>query len=314
MLSKLRFALPADDERGVVHRDLKPANVLLAEDGTPKITDFGLARKLDEAGQTASGSVLGTPSYMAPEQAGGSKDVGPPADVWALGAILYECLTGRPPFKAATALDTLMQVLADEPVPPSQLTPKLPRDLENICLKCLQKEPHKRYATALGLGEDLAAYLEGRPTVARPATRMERLGKWVRRRPAAGACRQPAYQRAVFSEPGGQSRPGLAPGGRRCAARPATAGSTQLRALGRAGAEPRAAHLFHGWLGLPVHRVLRGRPAAGCSCRPAPLRLGHIGPLQTSAALESGTVPLAGLLAHRAEPPWPLGRQVSRRA
>jgi WD40 repeat protein len=183
----LAGAMQAAHDRGVVHRDLKPVNVLLAEDGTPKITDFGLARKLDEAGQTATGAVLGTPSYMAPEQAGGSKDIGPPADIYALGAILYECLTGRPPFRAATALDTLMQVVADEPVPPSRLAPKVPRDLENICLKCLQKEPHKRYATAQALADDLAAYLEGRPTVARPATRMERLGKWVRRRPAAAA-------------------------------------------------------------------------------------------------------------------------------
>ena len=110
-----------------------------------KITDFGLAKKLDEAGQTQSGAVMGTPTYMAPEQAERQdQDIGPPADVYALGAILYECLTGRPPFKAATSLDTIMQVVSDEPVPPSQLQPKTPRDLETICLKCLQKEPAKR--------------------------------------------------------------------------------------------------------------------------------------------------------------------------
>jgi hypothetical protein len=113
-------------------------NVLLAEDGTPKVTDFGLAKKLDEAGQTQSGAVMGTPSYMAPEQAGGkSPEIGPLADVYALGAILYECLSGRPPFKAATALDTMMQVVADEPVPPRQLQSQTPRDLETICLKHL---------------------------------------------------------------------------------------------------------------------------------------------------------------------------------
>src|SRR5271165_6119869 len=121
--------------RGIVHRDLKPANVLLAEDGTPKITDFGLAKKIDEAGPTATGAVMGTPSYMAPEQAEGkSGQIGPAADVYALGAILYECLTGRPPFKAATLLDTILQVVSDDPVPPSQLNARLPRDVETICL------------------------------------------------------------------------------------------------------------------------------------------------------------------------------------
>jgi WD40 repeat protein len=187
LVQTLARAMQAAHDRGVVHRDLKPANVLLAEDGTPKVTDFGLAKKLDETGQTASGSVLGTPSYMAPEQAAGSKAVGPAADVWALGAILYECLAGRPPFKAATALDTLMQVVADEPVPPRQLTPKLPNDLENICLKCLQKEPRKRYASAQALADDLAAYLDGRPTVARPVGRLERAWRWCRRNRALAA-------------------------------------------------------------------------------------------------------------------------------
>ena len=122
LVEQLARAMQAAHDKGVIHRDLKPANVLLAADGTPKITDFGLAKKLDEAGQTASGTVMGTPSYMAPEQAGGqSKEVGPACDVYALGAILYECLTGRPPFRAATALETLMQVVSEEPVPPRQL-------------------------------------------------------------------------------------------------------------------------------------------------------------------------------------------------
>ena len=172
---------------GIIHRDLKPANVLLAEDGTPKVTDFGLARRIEVgSGLTATGAVMGTPSYMAPEQAQGKgKEAGPAADVWALGAILYECLTGRPPFQGPTPVDTLMQVMADEPVPPSRLQPKVPRDLETVCLKCLQKEPHRRYATAEAMAEDLRHFQAGEPIMARPAGSLERAVKWVRRRPAA---------------------------------------------------------------------------------------------------------------------------------
>jgi WD40 repeat protein/tRNA A-37 threonylcarbamoyl transferase component Bud32 len=188
LVETLARAMQAAHEKGVIHRDLKPANVLLAEDGTPKITDFGLAKKLDEAGQTQSGAILGTPSYMAPEQTGGkSTAIGPAADVYALGAILYECLTGRPPFKAATALDTILQVVSDEPVPPSQLQTRTPRDLETICLKCLHKEAHKRFATARELADDLRRFLDGVPIRARPVGRLERAAKWVKRNPLVTA-------------------------------------------------------------------------------------------------------------------------------
>jgi hypothetical protein len=190
LVETLARAMHAAHQKGVVHRDLKPANVLLAEGGVPKITDFGLAKKLDRdadpaaAGATQTGSVMGTPSYMAPEQAEGKKDVGPLADVYALGAILYECLTGRPPFRAAAPLDTLIQVVSDEPVPPRTLNPQVPRDLETVCLKCLQKDPARRYSSAAGLADDLRRFLQGEPTVARPAGVVERVGRWCRRRPA----------------------------------------------------------------------------------------------------------------------------------
>jgi WD40 repeat protein/predicted Ser/Thr protein kinase len=188
LVETLARAVQAAHQKGIIHRDLKPANVLLAEDNTPKITDFGLARKLDEAGQTASGAIMGTPSYMPPEQAGGkSKELGPAADVYALGAILYELLTGRPPFKAATPLDTILQVVSDEPVTPTQLHSRTPRDLETICLKCLEKEPARRYASAAALAEDLRRFQAGEPITARPIGPLARCWRWARRNPLLAA-------------------------------------------------------------------------------------------------------------------------------
>jgi WD40 repeat protein len=206
LVEVLARAMAAAHQAGIVHRDLKPANILLASGGReppegdgssggsrpplaqyiPKVTDFGLAKKLNSgSGPTPSGAILGTPSYMAPEQAGGqSKAVGPAADLYALGAILYECLTGRPPFKAATAMDTMLQVLSEEPVPPRRLQPQVPADLETVCLTCLQKEPGKRYPSAAGLADDLRRFLAAEPIMARPVGRLERLAKWARRRPA----------------------------------------------------------------------------------------------------------------------------------
>jgi hypothetical protein len=184
LVEKLARAMQAAHAKGVIHRDLKPGNVLLAEDGTPKVTDFGLARKLDEAGQTQTGAVMGTPSYMAPEQASGNKDTGPACDVYSLGAILYECLTGRPPFKAATLMETLRQVVHDEPVPPSQLQSRTPKDLETIALKCLHKESGKRYGSAGQLAEDLARFQKREPITARPVGPLERGWRWCRRNPA----------------------------------------------------------------------------------------------------------------------------------
>jgi WD40 repeat protein len=210
LVETLAGAVEAAHRERIIHRDLKPANVLLVgtrEEGQgagqaksgatsslvpgpssliPKIADFGLAKRLDETGETQSGAILGTPSYMAPEQARGkSKEAGPPIDVYALGAILYECLTGRPPFKADNPIDTLRQVIEDDPVSPRLLQPTVPRDLETVCLKCLQKEPHRRYASAQALAEDLRRFQEGRPVVARPVGVLGRLARWARRRPAA---------------------------------------------------------------------------------------------------------------------------------
>jgi tetratricopeptide (TPR) repeat protein len=195
LIETLARAMHAAHQQGIIHRDLKPANILLQggpgtplDQCTPKITDFGLAKRLDDASQTRSGDVMGTPNYMAPEQAEGRvKEVGPAADVYALCAILYEMLTGRPPFQGPTALDTLDLVRWAEPVPPRRLQPKVPRDLETICLKCLDKEPGRRYASALELAEDLRRFRADEPIRARPASARERFAKWVRRRPAVAA-------------------------------------------------------------------------------------------------------------------------------
>jgi hypothetical protein len=176
LVQALARAVQHAHRNGIVHRDLKPANVLLTAEGAPKIADFGLAKDLaEDGGRTASGAVLGTPAYMAPEQAGGrSRDAGPAVDVYALGAILYELLTGRPPFKGATMLETLELVRTKEPEPPSRVC-KVPADLETICLKCLAKAPADRYASALELAQDLERYAAGEPILARPESALRRL-------------------------------------------------------------------------------------------------------------------------------------------
>jgi WD40 repeat protein len=200
LVATLAGAVQHAHERGVLHRDLKPSNVLLtpvpasreeALGFTPKVTDFGLAKLVGSApaaaapgDPTRSGAIVGTPSYMAPEQANGkTRNIGSAADVYALGAILYELLTGRPPFRGETDLETLLQVRSDEPVPPTRLRPKVPRDLETICLKCLQKEPGRRYASATALAYDLQRFLDRKPIQARPVGRTERLWRWCQRHP-----------------------------------------------------------------------------------------------------------------------------------
>jgi serine/threonine protein kinase len=221
LVGTLARAMHYAHERGIVHRDLKPANILLSgewheergegpgERGegrtgaalssltsgpsplapVPKIADFGLAKRMEGSGaQTQSGTLLGTPSYMAPEQAQSQAHaIGPLTDVYALGAILYELLTGRPPFRAASALETVQQVIREEPVAPTRLQPSVPRDLETVCLKCLEKDPGRRYASAAALADDLGRFQRREPLLARPAGRWERTVKWARRRPLAAA-------------------------------------------------------------------------------------------------------------------------------
>ncbi len=191
LVKKLAEAMNYAHDQGIVHRDLKPANVLLNTQGDPRITDFGLAKRLwsndDSEGVnvTETGQVLGTAGYMSPEQASGkTRLVGPPADIYALGAILYAMLTTRAPFVGESQADTILQVIQKEPISPRTLNPSVPRDLETICIKCLEKEPHKRYGTAQLLADDLGRFLEGRPVIARPISSPARAWRWCRRKPA----------------------------------------------------------------------------------------------------------------------------------
>ncbi len=211
LIETLARTMAVAHERGIIHRDLKPANILLAKVGSqsslvrgrdvnssslpadhwsrttvPKIADFGLAKQVDDdSSQTRSGTILGTPSYMAPEQAGGrNREIGPAADIYSLGAILYELLVGRPPFKAGNPIDTIRQVVEQDPIPPRQLEPRVPPDLETICLKCLEKDPARRFASAIALADDLRRFVDGDPIHARPTPAWERAWKWGKRRKA----------------------------------------------------------------------------------------------------------------------------------
>jgi serine/threonine protein kinase/tetratricopeptide (TPR) repeat protein len=211
LIETLARTMHVAHERGIIHRDLKPANILLGKAESqssivrgretdsqslpsdhwsrtcvPKIADFGLAKQVDDdSSQTRTGTILGTPSYMAPEQAGGkNREIGPAVDIYALGAILYELLVGRPPFRAGNPIDTIRQVIDQEPVPPRQLEPRVPHDLETICLKCLEKDPARRFHTALDLANDLRRFVDGDPIHARPTPAWERAWKWGRRRKA----------------------------------------------------------------------------------------------------------------------------------
>ena len=186
MVEQLCIAMQYAHDNKILHRDLKPANILLDKDGKAKITDFGLAKSVDAdaSGATSDGTIMGSPSYMPPEQARGDlSSVSPRSDLYSLGAILYQMLTARPPFVAERPLDTVLQVINNEPVAPRDLQPGLPVDLETICMKALQKDPASRYASCADLAADLRRFINGEPILARPVSRLERMWRWCRRNP-----------------------------------------------------------------------------------------------------------------------------------
>jgi serine/threonine protein kinase len=192
LLKTIAEAVEYAHRQGILHRDLKPSNVLIDQAGRPRITDFGLAKRMTaDEGATQTGQVLGSPRYMPPEQAAGRRgEVGPASDVYSLGAILYHLLTGRAPFVAEAMQEILRQVLNDAPLAPRRLNPGVPRDLETICLKCLEKEPGHRYPTAAALAEDLGRFLNDEPVRARRVTAVERGSRWLyKRRGGPGAAR-----------------------------------------------------------------------------------------------------------------------------
>lgn len=328
LVQAVAAAIEYAHRQGVLHRDLKPSNILVGADGRPRITDFGLARHTDlDSSLTLTGATLGTPGYLPPEQVSVKRgQAGPPSDVYALGGLLYHLLTGRAPFQAASVAEALQQVLWTEPAPPGRIRPGVPKDLETICLKCLRKDPARRYASARALADDLGRWLQRVPILARPVPRLERAIHWSRRHPAAAALAAVLALLATLGAVGfarqaissNQAR-ALAPEFRLPPTEPIVTVAPRISRLApppTTSRPPESNPQVPAVLSVPPAPVQpesppTSVPAAFASTSPPPVTTGASLPQNTNASEASPPPPLV-VLAPRAEPPQPAAQPTSQ--